>query len=113
MTVRQVKRSHTLHTACSYLRQRERDCIALGARAEVPPVPPLARMRARGPLRVRACVCIVVRHSQGRKAALFFDNLMCVCMGGRVCVRVCSLRASLPKMQAPMRENLVQIAKNP
>ena len=54
MTARQVGHSHTTHPAHSYRRQRERVCIALGARAEVPPVPVLARMRARGP---RACAC--------------------------------------------------------
>ena len=85
MTALQVKPSHTPHPARSYKRQRERVCIALGARAEVPPVPRLARMRARGPL--RACVRVRVRACPRLCACAW------VCVGA--CVRVCACARAL------------------
>ena len=92
MTALQVKPSHTPHPARSYKRQRERVCIALGARAEVPPVPRLARMRARGPL--RACVRVRVRACVRACACACVPPPVCVCVGVRGClrarVRVCS-----------------------
>lgn len=124
MNVRQVKRSHALHTARSYLRQRERDCIALGARAEVPPVPCLARMRARGPLRVRACarvrsgawrvrvrVCALrVCVRAGVRALVRSCVCSCVCVHGRACVRA-RVACVTPSRQVPNAPRFSQICK--
>ena len=120
MNARQVMRSHALHTARSYLRQRERECIALGARAEVPPVPPLARMRARGAPDF-AGVCALARDALrvGVNVGVCVCRacVPCVCVHGRPCApRVCvgvrqysassaGRAALLPNLQAPMTPN--------